>query len=120
MFSTKAFVCRSPFNPFDPFDPYFKIVDACIARLLPQNGNSRSGWHQQIVNTERNGSNGLNEEGYSPNNDDRTRAHILAPRRVRFVSVVGFVIAVPYARSARFPSDESPHPGSRCAAPLAS
>jgi hypothetical protein len=32
-----------------------------------------------------NGSNGLNEEGYSPNNDDRTRAHILTPRRVRFV-----------------------------------
>jgi hypothetical protein len=26
----------SSFNPFDPFDPYFKIVDACIARLLPR------------------------------------------------------------------------------------
>jgi hypothetical protein len=64
--------------------------------------------------------NPLNEIGYTPNNDDRTRAHILAPRRVRFVSLDGFVIAVPYARSARFPNDESPRPGSRCAAPLAS
>jgi hypothetical protein len=28
MFSTKAFVCWSPFNPFDPFDPYPQFVDA--------------------------------------------------------------------------------------------
>jgi hypothetical protein len=48
-------------------------------------GKSRAIQASTILKYGSNGSNGLNEEGYSPNNDDRTRAHILTPRRVRFV-----------------------------------
>jgi hypothetical protein len=39
-----------------------KAVNAFMARPC-RNGNRRSGWLQQLRNTEKNGSNGLNEEG---------------------------------------------------------
>jgi hypothetical protein len=41
----------------------FNLVNALHRAAHAQHGNSRSGWHQQIVNTDNNGSNGLNGQG---------------------------------------------------------
>jgi hypothetical protein len=44
----------------------FRLIQSsyAFASLAPaRNGNRRSGWHQQIVNTEKNGLNGSNGDG---------------------------------------------------------